>query len=204
MGTDRVVRHGVVFVRLKCRNNYNSCAIRKEEIAATGGRRYIGAMITKSEINKVLSLLGRCSYNEPNKEEFKRLSMKLLREVNKLGNFNAEIRFNKGGIAVSGDAILHSDHVYLHFTADHGFGSLAYNLYYRSCKGKKDYTGGRNNWFDILKLRVDGVVSLVRALQAVIPHEHICVQCDDTVTCNNPECEIPHKNTTPNCGAHNG
>ncbi len=54
-------------------------------------------MITKSEIGKLLSLLGRCSYNDPNKQEFKRLSMKLLREVNKLGNFNAEIRFNKGG-----------------------------------------------------------------------------------------------------------
>ncbi len=160
-------------------------------------------MITKPEIDKLLSLFGHCSYNDPNKQEFKRLSMKLLREVNKLGGFNAEIRFNKGGIAVSGDAILHSDHVYLHFTADHGLGSLAYNLYYRSCKGKKDYTGGRTNWFDIPRLKADGVVSLVRALQAVIPHQHTCVQCQDIITCNNPMCDIPDTYATTNCGAHN-
>jgi hypothetical protein len=161
-------------------------------------------MLTKSEIDKLLSLLGHCSYNDPNKREFKRLSKKLLREVNKLGGFDAEVRFNKGGIAVSGDAILHSDHVYLHFTADHGFGSLVYNLYYRSCKGKKDYTGGRNNWFDILRLKSVGVKSLVRALQAVIPHKHKCVQCQDIITCNNPKCDIPHTYVATSCGAHNG
>ena len=161
-------------------------------------------MITKSEIDELISLLGRCSYNDPNKQEFKRLSMKLLREVNKLGEFDADIRWNAGGIAVSGDAILHSERVYAHLTADHSGFNAQYSLYYRACKGKRDYTGERNCWFDIRKLQSDGVDSLVRALQAVIPHQHTCVQCDDTVTCNNPKCEIPHQNTTPNCGAHNG
>lgn len=63
-----------------------------------------------------------------------------------------QVRSNKGGIAVSGEIILHSGTRYVMlcqaFMAD---GSS--NILFRSCKGQKDYTGGPNNFASFQALK---------------------------------------------------
>ena len=80
-------------------------------------------------------------YNEEEKAEYKRLALSYLRELAKKlelprGSYN--IRFNPGGIAVSGDAIFHHDKFY--------FVISECGAMWRRCKGQKDYTGGQNLW----------------------------------------------------------
>ncbi len=55
-----------------------------------------------------------------------------------------DLRSNHGGIAVSGEITLHSDHLYVQASQsvmDHHSGIL-----FRTCKGRKDYVGGPNNF----------------------------------------------------------
>ena len=53
-----------------------------------------------------------------------------------------DIRSNLGGVGVSGEVTLHGEHIYICFSAD----SATHQFMYRSCNGRKDYTGGSNNW----------------------------------------------------------
>ena len=57
-----------------------------------------------------------------------------------------DIRHCYGGPAVSGEAIFHSDTLYINlplFPSPSG----THTGYFRACKGRKDYTGERNFWF---------------------------------------------------------
>ena len=150
-----------------------------------------------SEITKLLALLGHCNYNDSNKREFARLAKKLLRAVNAQLNLDADIRFCAGGIAVSGEAILHADKVYVQVSADRRDPGIMY----RACNGRKDYTGMRNLWLPYGILQRDGISALVRAIAAVIPHLHECPKCGDILTCNDPRCAIPQE-PIAECGAH--
>jgi hypothetical protein len=54
------------------------------------------------------------------------------------------LRSNVGGIAVSGEATLHTDHLYVQAcqpATGHESGTL-----FRTCQGRKDYHGGPNNF----------------------------------------------------------
>lgn len=85
------------------------------------------------------------AYNEEGKAAFKKAAISELRKLAKalkLSKGTFDIRFNAGGIAVSGDAILHSDTLYVHISQPYGGG---FPVYYRSCAGRKDYHGGTNN-----------------------------------------------------------
>ncbi len=55
-----------------------------------------------------------------------------------------DVSINPGGPAVPGDVYLHTDTLYVNF----GVSSLGPDMgfMYRSCKGRKDYTGGPNRW----------------------------------------------------------
>ena len=55
-----------------------------------------------------------------------------------------EVRTNKGGIAVPGEVTLHGETVYLCLGTSMPGGELV--GFARSCKGRKDYTGGVNRW----------------------------------------------------------
>lgn len=58
-----------------------------------------------------------------------------------------DIRSNPAGIAVSGEVTLHTDTLYVQISADRlGMGAIMY----RKCSGRKDYTGGRNRFSDVL------------------------------------------------------
>jgi hypothetical protein len=55
-----------------------------------------------------------------------------------------DLRSNAGGIAVSGEVTLHAEHLYVQASqpatrADTG-------ILFRTCEGRRDYTGGRNHF----------------------------------------------------------
>ena len=55
-----------------------------------------------------------------------------------------DLRSNRGGSAVSGEVTMHSDHLYVQAcqpATGHDSGVM-----FRTCQGRKDYTGGRNNF----------------------------------------------------------
>ena len=55
-----------------------------------------------------------------------------------------DLRSNPRGIAVSGEIILHSDHLYVQVSQS----AMGYDsgVLFRTCKGRKDYVGGPNNF----------------------------------------------------------
>jgi hypothetical protein len=68
-----------------------------------------------------------------------------------------DIRSNLGGTAVAGEITLHGEHLYIQLCE--AMGGL--EVLYRSCKGRKDYTGGGNNW-----MKYDDLLDLPRACDA--------------------------------------
>jgi len=110
--------------------------------------------------------LGSASYNETAKAQFKKDSMSLLRDVAKLlglpkGTY--DLRYNPAGIACSGDAILHADTFYVSFNLDY----LNWVLV-RTCKGRKDYTGGPNRQYSFDKLAQEGAEGLAEFIRHIL------------------------------------
>ena len=85
------------------------------------------------------------AYNPEAKRLFHQRAGKILKALaTKLGYKKGEydLCHNQGGIAVSGEITLHSDTLYIDF-----FQTLPdYGFMWRTCKGRKDYTGGPNQW----------------------------------------------------------
>jgi hypothetical protein len=70
-----------------------------------------------------------------------------------LGAHEYEVRSNKGGPAVLGEVVLHSDKLYVAVgstTWDNASGKG--DFLYRSCRGRQDYVGGRNYFLPIADL----------------------------------------------------
>ncbi len=87
------------------------------------------------------------SYDEERKEHFHRLARKQLRLVAKalgLAPGTFDLRCNRAGIAVSGEITLHSDHIYVQVSQS----AMGRNIgiLIRTCQGRRDYTGGPNNF----------------------------------------------------------
>lgn len=100
------------------------------------------------------------------KRRFQRRGMAFLREVGKhlpKSHGPVEVRWNRGGPEVSGDLILHTDRVYLWIDPTLAGAALGY---YRSVKGRKDYTGGQN-WPLRIELIWQGPKAVAKALHAV-------------------------------------
>ena len=55
-----------------------------------------------------------------------------------------DLRSNQAGIAVSGEITLHGDHLYVQVSQS----AMGYHsgILLRTCKGRKDYVGGPNNF----------------------------------------------------------
>jgi len=80
-------------------------------------------------------------YNAQNKEIYRREALKQLKKFADTMSLKPEtfnVRFNAGGIAVAGEAILHHDKFYLQINE--------YGVYWRTVKSQKDYLGGPNRW----------------------------------------------------------
>jgi len=74
-----------------------------------------------------------------------------------------KVRTCKGGIAVPGEVILHGESLYLCLGAPMPGGELV--GYARSCKGRKDYTGGVNRWLST-RMTFDKMVQVCREAMA--------------------------------------
>lgn len=88
------------------------------------------------------------------KEKFAREAKAVLRLLAKelgIERKGYDLRWNPGGIAVCGEATLHADNLYVQFTQS--CLGPAIGFMYRSCKGRKDYTGGPNQWMRWQDLR---------------------------------------------------
>lgn len=86
------------------------------------------------------------AFNEEPKESFHREGKRVLHALAtelglKTGEF--DLRSNKGGVAVSGEITLHTDKIYVQISEGIGKGM---EVLFRTCEGRRDYTGGRNNF----------------------------------------------------------
>lgn len=89
----------------------------------------------------IVRLAKLAPYSEQHKNRYKLAAMKYLRRLAEslgLEKDTYDIRWNAGGIAVSGDATLHHERFYLQITST--------GCMFRTCKGRRDYTGGSNQW----------------------------------------------------------
>jgi hypothetical protein len=116
--------------------------------------------LTDREIKMLTELIGNCGYNEANKSKFWALSTKLLRTLAHELAITTDIRYNPGGIAVGGEAVLHSEDIYVMISADTDVGIL-----YRTCRGTSDFAGGANHWFSFTDLRNGGIQALANEVQ---------------------------------------
>ena len=125
--------------------------------------------ITKGNISRFVSLTSGASYNEELKKEYRQLGRKILKEIaNQIGlkEGDYDIRWNPGGVAVSGDHTLHTDKIYLALYDNCGMGWF----YWRTCKGRKDYQGGPNqivNWSILLDYGTDPLVTVLKKAQSI-------------------------------------
>lgn len=105
------------------------------------------------------------SYNEFVKERFHRAARSQLRKLAKelgLERGAYDLRSNQGGIAVSGEITLHTENVYVQVSQSVAPGGILI----RTCKGRRDYTGGQN-YFRKLEL-LDEPAELAAIVKAVI------------------------------------
>ena len=99
------------------------------------------------------SLTADASYNDFNKERFLRTCrkfMKALADALQLKPDEYDLRVNKGGIAVSGEVTLHTDKIYIQ--ASQSSMGPNFGILIRTCNGRKDYSGGHNNFAPIRDL----------------------------------------------------
>jgi hypothetical protein len=87
----------------------------------------------------------RVAYDSDAKRAFHTHARRQLRRLAAVLGFTPgdyDLRANQGGIAVSGEITLHSEHLYVQAcqpATGHDTGIM-----FRTCEGRTDYTGGRN------------------------------------------------------------
>jgi len=103
----------------------------------------------KKRLSIIEQALGQREISMLEKRALAQASKSVLRATAKemgLKTGEYDLRFNGGGSAVHGDTTLHTDSVYVQLSTDIQLGVLV-----RSCQGRKDYTGGSNQWIDWAK-----------------------------------------------------
>lgn len=121
--------------------------------------------MTKFNVEKFIQIASRdVGYNHDAKEQFLKMARQLARITSDalgLKNDERDIRVNKAGVAVSGEVTLHSDNLYVQF----GQSFMGDTFLCRSCKGRKDYTGGQNHFYRWENLRdFEGFINFLRRL----------------------------------------
>ena len=77
-------------------------------------------------------------------------AMRALAKALQLDSSEYEVRSSRGGPAVSGEIILHTDKCYVQLSL--GLCGLDNEVLYRTCRGREDYTGGRNHFAGVRDL----------------------------------------------------
>jgi hypothetical protein len=107
-----------------------------------------------------------CSYEPERKRRFHasaRARLRKLAAALRLPAGSFDLRSNQGGVAVSGEVILHHEKFYVHVSqpatrADTG-------ILIRTCRGRRDYTGGANHFAPLSLL--DDISALAERVVAV-------------------------------------
>ena len=116
-------------------------------------------MSKKPSIHERLDAMPLLSYANPEvKKTFHRLARSVLKQLAndlRLAKGSYEIRSNMGGIAVSGEITLHSESLYVQISQwswTTPSRDTVTSVLFRSCKGRKDYVGDRNNFCSVTDL----------------------------------------------------
>jgi hypothetical protein len=106
----------------------------------------------------------RVAYDPDRKHLFHRHARRRLLELAaalSLAPDEFDLRRNDGGIAVSGEATLHADRLYVQVSQPATRSDTG--ILFRSCEGRRDYVGGRNNFASLdLLHRPDELAALIR------------------------------------------
>ncbi len=109
-----------------------------------------------------------CAYDEAQKRCFHTAARarlpQLAAELRMLSG-SYDLRSNKAGVAVSGEITLHHEAVYIQVSQSVLGGGMG--ILIRTCRGRRDYTGGRNGWAPLALL--DDVRALAARVRAVVP-----------------------------------
>lgn len=103
------------------------------------------------------------------KEQFHRQGKSFLKKIAAAiglpaGSF--DIRSNKAGMACSGEVTLHGEHIYIQLSEScMGPGLQAL---FRTCNGRKDYTGGANNFAKLESMSNDDCAGFIRRVRLMI------------------------------------
>lgn len=114
-------------------------------------------------------LIRGIGYNYYLKKEFHTAARRCLRKLAaelSLQKGEFEVRSNKGGDAVSGEVTLHCDFCYVQVSQ---IGKGSREVLYRTCEGRRDYTGGSNNFCTAQYLE-DNPAGLARTLKKLRQH----------------------------------
>jgi hypothetical protein len=123
----------------------------------------------KTTMAKSINWYRNVSYNAPSKDSFHSMARARLRKLALALNLapgSYDIRSNKGGIAVSGEITLHTDSVYVQVSQPYA-ATFDSGILIRTCKGRRDYTGGPNHFAPLSSL--DDIESLARRVRSVAP-----------------------------------
>jgi len=108
-----------------------------------------------------------CS-NEPERKrrfhETARARLRKLASELRLHAGNFDLRSNQGGIAVSGEVILHHEKFYVHVSQPATRANTG--ILIRICRGRRDYTGGANHFAPLSLL--DDIPALAERVVAII------------------------------------
>jgi hypothetical protein len=106
----------------------------------------------------------RVAYDAEAKRLFHRRARRQLIALAAALNFDSadyDLRSNEGGIAVSGEVTLHADRLYVQVSQP-ATGSDT-GILFRTCEGRRDYTGGRNHFASLdLLHRPEELAALIR------------------------------------------
>lgn len=107
-----------------------------------------------------------CAYDEAQKYRFHSTARARLRRLAvdlKLAAGSYDLRSNKAGIAVSGEVTLHHEAVYVQVSQSALGGGMG--ILIRTCRGRRDYTGGPNNFASLDLL--DDISSLAARVRTI-------------------------------------
>lgn len=109
-----------------------------------------------------------CSYDAGQKRSFHataRSRLRALAAALHLPNGSYDVRSNQGGIAVSGEITLHHDEIYVQVAQSMIADDTG--ILIRSCRGRKDFTGGPNTFAPLWLL--DDIPALAAHIRVLLP-----------------------------------
>jgi hypothetical protein len=145
-------------------NGRSDAALRQDCMAAISDLRHKPMLVTLAYRGVAYDADAKKAFHSEARKALSRLAEALGFERSEF-----DIRSSPGGIAVSGEIILHCDELYV--TVSCGGFSQNGEIMYRRCNGRRDYSGMRNHYAGIRELTNAGVFAarLCRDLGLAVP-----------------------------------